>query len=92
MKKEELVHLHLLLAQLKKYCEETGLDCDFTKYNELDISPFQVHRSKEEHKQAVFVLVTELASMATKTRLSEHKETLEGILTNPRSLKKTVKI
>jgi hypothetical protein len=93
MKKEELVHLHLLLAQLKKYCEETGLDCDFTKYNELDISPFQMHRSKEEHKQAVFVLGTELvASMAMNTRFSENKETLEGILKNPLSLKKTVKI
>ncbi len=66
MKKEELVHLHLLLAQLKKYYEENDVDCDFTKYNELGISPFQVHRSKEEHKQAVFVLGTELASLTTR--------------------------
>ncbi len=66
MKKEELVHLHLLLAQLKKYCEENGLGCNFERYNELGISPFQVHRSKEEHKQAVFVLGTELASLALK--------------------------
>jgi len=80
MKKEELVHLHLLLAQLKKHCEENGVDCDFTKYNDLNISPFQVHRSKEEHKQAVFVLGIELASMTTKTRFSENKESLEGIL------------
>ena len=70
----------MLLAQVKKYCEETGLDCDFTEYNELGISPFQVHRSKEEHKQAVFVLGTELASMTTKTRFPENKETLGGIL------------
>jgi hypothetical protein len=66
MKKEELVHLHLLLAQLKKYCEENDVDCDFTRYNELGISPFQVHRSKEEHKQAVFVLGTELVSLTAK--------------------------
>jgi len=79
VKKEELIHLHLLLAQVKKYCEENGLDCDFTKYNELGISPFQVHRSKEEHKQAVFVLGTELVSMTAKTRFSENKETLEGL-------------
>ena len=77
MKKEELIHLHMLLAQVKKYCEENGLDCDFTKYNELGISPFQVHRSKEEHKQAVFVLGTELASMTAKIRFSKNKETLE---------------
>lgn len=66
MKKEELVHLHLLLAQLKKYYEENGVDCDFTKYNELGITPFQVHRSKEEHKQAVFVLGTELVSLTAR--------------------------
>ncbi len=70
MKKEELVHLHLLLAQLKKYCEENGVDCDFAKYNELGISPFQVHRSKEEHKQAVFVLGTELASLVARNNSS----------------------
>jgi len=77
MKKEELIHLHMLLVQVKKYCEENGLDCDFTKYNELGISPFQVHRSKEEHKQAVLVLGTELVSMTAKIRFSENKETLE---------------
>lgn len=66
MKKEELVHLHMLLAQLKRYCEENGLDCDFSEYNEMDISPFQVHRSKEDHKQAIFLLVAELASLASK--------------------------
>lgn len=66
MKKEELVRLHTLLFQLKKYCDEKGLECDFTKYNELKITPFQVHKSKEEHKHAIFVLVTALASMATR--------------------------
>ena len=69
MKKEELVHLHMLLVLLKKYCEEQSLDCDFSRYYEMKISPIQVHRSKEEHKQAVLVLATELASMA---RRSQH--------------------
>ena len=73
MKKEELVHLHMLLAQLKKFCEQHGLDCDFSKYQELDISPFQVHRSKDEHKQAIFVLGTELASMAAKHNYAVYK-------------------
>lgn len=73
MKKEELVHLHMLLAQFKKYCEVNGVNADFSKYNELGISPFQVHRSKEEHKQGIFVLVTELASMAVRDTLTETK-------------------
>lgn len=66
MKKEEVVHLHMLLAQLKKFFEQHGLDCDFSKYLELGISPFHVPRSKDEHKQAVFVLCTTFATMATK--------------------------
>jgi len=73
MKKEELIHLHMLLAQLRKYCMENGLDCDFSKYNDLGISPFQVHRSKEEHKQAIFVLGTELASMAAKNHFMANR-------------------
>lgn len=65
MKKEELIHLHMLLAQVKNHFEEQGLD-DFTKYKDLGISPFQVHRGKDEHMQAIFVLGTELASMTAK--------------------------
>jgi hypothetical protein len=74
MKKDELVHLHMLLAQFKKYCEESGLKGDFSKYNELGISPFQVHRSKDEHKQAIFVLMTEFASMAARDNHTETKK------------------
>lgn len=64
MKKEELVHLHMLLGVLKKYCEETGLDCNFEEYRELGVTPFQVHHSKEEHTQAIFTLATALATTA----------------------------
>ena len=71
MKKEELIHLHLLLVQVKKHCEEQGLDCDFRRYQELGISPIEIHRSKDEHKQAIFVLATELASMAAKKLIGE---------------------
>ncbi|MDI6886048.1 MAG: UPF0058 family protein [archaeon] len=66
MKKEELIHLHRFLAQVMKYFEENGLNCDFKRYRELEISPLQVHRSKEEHKQAIFVLGIELAALAVK--------------------------
>ena len=66
MKKEEIIPLHLQLAKVKKYCEEIGVCCDFPKYKDLGITPLQVHRSKDEHKQAIFVLGTELASMTPK--------------------------
>jgi hypothetical protein len=63
MKKEELMHLHILLVQFKNYCERNNfISSNLSKYEELDISPYQVHRSKEEHKQAIFVLATELVA------------------------------
>jgi hypothetical protein len=66
MKKEEVVHLHKLLVHMKMCFEENGLDCDFQKYNELDITPLDMQRSKEEHKRAIFLLASELASKAVK--------------------------
>jgi len=77
MKKEELVHLHMLLLQFKKFCEENGFCSDFRYYHQLEISPFNVHRSKEEHKRAIFVLVTELVSSLT-TSKSPRTHTIEG--------------
>ncbi|MBE0516751.1 MAG: UPF0058 family protein [Methanophagales archaeon] len=68
MNKHEMVYLHMLLTQLKKYFEEQGLTHDFSKYNDLGISPFQMRQSKEEHKQAIFVLAEEL-SLIAKNRL-----------------------
>jgi len=85
MRKEELVHIHILFAQLKKYCEDTGLDCDFKKYEELEISPYQVQRSKGEHKQAVFLLATALAVGARtilekRSTASEDRDKIEKFL------------
>ncbi len=62
MKKEELLHIHMLLVQFKKYCEENGLVSDISKYDDLGISPFEMHRSKEEHKRAIITLCTELVT------------------------------
>ncbi|MBN1455762.1 MAG: UPF0058 family protein [Methanomicrobia archaeon] len=62
MRKEELVHIHILLVQFKNYCEENGLVSDLTKYTALKISPFEMHRSKEEHKRAIMILCTELVA------------------------------
>lgn len=69
MKKEELIQLHLLLFQFKKFCEAQGYVSEFSHYDQLEISPFQVHRSKEDHQRAVFVLVTELIALLTESRV-----------------------
>ena len=71
MKKEELIHLHVLLFQFKNFCEEQGLDYEFKKYKALNISPYQIDRSKIEHKRAIFVLASELVSMTVTRWVNE---------------------
>jgi len=74
MKKEEYIHIHMLLAQYKKYCEENSLISELRRYDELRISPFEVHRSKEEHKRAIFVLSTELVTSLTASTMPAVRE------------------
>ena len=82
MKKTEMVRLHMLLAQFKKYCEAKGFDCDFTKYKELSISPLQVHRSMEEHRQAIFVLALALLAATRQKPETALKEACICTLSN----------
>lgn len=60
--KEELIQLHTLMVQMKKFFEEKGQG-EFSQYQSLKISPIHVHRSKAEHKHAIFVLGKEIASL-----------------------------
>jgi hypothetical protein len=75
MNKEELIQLHTLFVQVKKYCEAKGLDCDFSKYNDLGITPSQVYRNREDHKKAVFLLAHEFAAMVKRNKI-RRRETL----------------
>ena len=63
MHKDELIQLHTLMAQIKKHFECDESCCDFNEYHSLSISPVHIHRSKAEHKHAIFVLGNELASI-----------------------------
>ncbi|MFC6835667.1 UPF0058 family protein [Halomarina ordinaria] len=57
MKKQELIHLHGLLAQVRDHCQErTDSPIDHTAYDELGVRPTSIHKSKTEHKKAVFAL------------------------------------
>jgi hypothetical protein len=70
MHKEELIQLHTLMTQMKKYFEENGSNNNFNIYNNLGISPVHVHRSKAEHKHAIFVLGGEIANMISDDEFS----------------------
>jgi hypothetical protein len=62
MHKEELLQLHQILVEIKNYFEVANPGLKFSQYYALKIDPTQLHRSKMEHKYAIFVLGTELAN------------------------------
>ncbi len=57
MKKQELIHLHGLLAQVQSHYEkDTGNAVDNSEYATLGVEPTSIHKSKTEHKEAVATL------------------------------------
>ncbi|HJJ30261.1 MAG TPA: UPF0058 family protein [Methanocorpusculum sp.] len=62
MHKEELLELHQIFFDIKVYYESLNPDLKFTQYNALKITPDMVNRSKLEHKYAIFILGSEIAS------------------------------
>lgn len=64
MHKDELLELHEQMVIIMNYFR--GLeDIDgelFTPYDELAVTPSDIHKSKSEHKHAVFVLGNALAN------------------------------
>lgn len=73
MHKDELIHLHSLLVEIKKYFEEQeDVEEDlFEDYESLGTSPVHIHKSKSEHKHAIFVLGEQLAENMTDDEWSE---------------------
>jgi len=63
MHKDELLELHGQLVVIKEYFEsrEDVADDRFEAYEALGVLPSHVHKSKSEHKHAVFVLGNALA-------------------------------
>ncbi|WP_292466679.1 UPF0058 family protein [Methanolobus sp.] len=70
MHKDELIQLHTLMAQIRKHFEHTGVNNSFGEYDSLSISPLHVHRSKAEHKHAIFVLGNDIASSLSQDEIS----------------------
>ncbi len=57
MYKDELIHLHRLLIYLMKFLIDNGVKKSlFKEYTTLNISSHHIHRTKAEHKHAIFVL------------------------------------
>lgn len=66
MQKDELIQLHTFLLQLKTHLEdivENNGRMEFLPYDRLDVTPYQVYKSKREHKLAVFTLSKGIADL-----------------------------
>jgi len=80
MQKDELIQLHTFLIQLKTHLEEIvggNGGAEFQFYDELDVTPYQVYKSKREHKLAVFTLSKGIADLLS----NNHCPGLEKIST-----------
>ena len=66
MNKEELIQLHTFLLQLKNHLDnmvENKSGEEFQSYDRLNVTPYQVYKSKREHKLAIFTLSTGIANL-----------------------------
>ena len=57
MRKQELIHVHELLAAAERFCErELGVSVDTPEYESMRVRPNAIHVSKARHETAVFHL------------------------------------
>ncbi|WP_336002961.1 UPF0058 family protein [Halorientalis halophila] len=73
MKKQELIHLHGLLAQVQNHYEETtGNEVEHDEYERVNVRPTSIHMSKDDHKDAVFALAGGITSSFGEEETTEH--------------------
>jgi hypothetical protein len=66
MKKQELIHLHGLLAEVRNHYEElAGTTVEHSEYTALGVRPTSIHKSKTDHKAAVFALADGITNEMT---------------------------
>lgn len=72
MHKDELLELHGQMVTIMNYFKDLeDVDSDvFAEYDTLDVDPSHVHKSKSEHKHAVFVLGNALATAMSEDEFS----------------------
>jgi len=73
MHKDELLELHEQMVTIMDYFKDLEhVDSTlFEAYDELDVTPSDVHMSKSEHKHAVFVLGNALATAMSEDEFSD---------------------
>ncbi|WP_266081777.1 UPF0058 family protein [Haladaptatus caseinilyticus] len=68
MKKQELIHLHGLLSEVRTRFEtKTDSESDFSSYDEQKTRPTSIHHSKNDHRNAVLTIADDLTANMMKT-------------------------
>ncbi|MFB6132176.1 MAG: UPF0058 family protein [Halanaeroarchaeum sp.] len=72
MHKDELLELHEVMVDIKDQflAFDHISESDFSAYEKLDVDPSHVHKSKSEHKHAVFVLGNAIAAAMSEDEFS----------------------
>ncbi|WP_318785742.1 UPF0058 family protein [Methanimicrococcus hacksteinii] len=64
IQKQDLLRIHADLAKMKNSYEKIGYRKEFEDYDELCITPVHIHKSKDDHEKAIFLLSSELSIVA----------------------------
>ncbi|WP_342633004.1 UPF0058 family protein [Methanoplanus limicola] len=59
--KDELIALHQFMFTIKENLQKANANASFSEYEGLKVLPTQTHKSKMEHKHAIFILGEEIA-------------------------------
>lgn len=72
MHKDELLELHEeMVTIMEHFSERPDVDPSlFEQYHDLEVTPDDIHKSKSEHKHAVFVLGNSLANAMSEDEFS----------------------
>ncbi len=67
MYKDEMIQMHQFLVYVLKFLEtESEIPNSCSEYIALNISPHHIHRTKAEHKHAIFVLSNTISEIILK--------------------------
>jgi hypothetical protein len=64
IQKQDLIRVHADLVKIKNNYEKMGYQNKFEEYYDLYISPLHIHKSKDDHEKAIFMLCSTLSVVA----------------------------
>jgi len=80
--KDEIIQFHTFLLQIRTHLEnmmENNNTQAFLSYEKLNIGPHKIHKSKKEHKLAVFELSKGITNLLQENNCSVFQRTYIGL-------------